>query len=216
MLALRGVACLRGDRLLFEDVDLTLAAGEALVVTGPNGIGKSSLLRIAAGLLRASAGTVERDVGAAWLGEAAALDGERTLGEALGFWAMLDGTTPNAAMITMGVEHLARVPVRYLSTGQRRRAAIARTIASGAPLWLLDEPANGLDVEGVERLGAAMTAHRARGGAVLVATHLPLPLEDASNFSFPGGSRGPGPEPTGSGAPAPRWDLGPRLGGGTV
>jgi len=216
MLALRGVACLRGDRLLFEDVDLTLAAGEALVVTGPNGIGKSSLLRIAAGLLRASAGTVERDVGAAWLGEAAALDGERTLGEALGFWAMLDGTTPNAAMITMGVEHLARVPVRYLSTGQRRRAAIARTIASGAPLWLLDEPANGLDVEGVERLGAAMTAHRARGGAVLVATHLPLPLEDASNFSFPGGSRGPGPEPTGSGAPATRWGLGPGVRRGTV
>jgi len=216
MLALHGVACLRGDRILFEALDLTLAAGEALVVTGPNGIGKSSLLRIAAGLLRASAGRVDRDVGAAWLGEATALDGERTLGEALGFWATLDGTTPDAAMIAMGVEHLARVPVRYLSTGQRRRAAIARTIASGAQLWLLDEPANGLDVEGVERLGAAMAAHRAGGGAVLAATHLPLPLENAGSFSFPGESRGPGPEPTGSGAPATRWGLGPGVRRGTV
>jgi len=185
MLCLRDVACLRGDRLLFEGLGLTLDAGEALVVTGPNGVGKSSLLRIAAGLLRASAGTVERASKVAWLGEASALDAERTLGDALDFWARLDGTVPDDAMAAMGIAHLARVPVRYLSTGQRRRAAIARTIATGAPLWLLDEPANGLDAQGVERLGAAMAAHRAQGGAVLAATHLPLPLDDAASFSFP-------------------------------
>ncbi len=185
MLRLTDVACLRGDRLLFEAIDLTLAAGEALVVTGPNGVGKSSLLRIAAGLLRPAAGSIAREARLAWLGEATALDGERTLGEALRFWATLDTTIPDAAMDAMGIAHLARVPVRYLSTGQRRRAAIARTIASGAPLWLLDEPANGLDAEGVERLGAAMAAHRAKRGAVLAATHLPLPLEDARSFSFP-------------------------------
>ena len=184
MLALRDVACLRGDRLLFERLSLAVAAGEALVVTGPNGIGKSSLLRIAAGLLRASAGTVERAGRVAWLGEATALDADRTLGEALGFWARLDGTRPDEAMARMGIAPLGGVPVRYLSTGQRRRAAIARTIASGAPLWLLDEPANGLDADGVERLGEAIRAHRGEGGAVMAATHLPLPIEGAAEFSL--------------------------------
>ncbi len=183
MLALRGVACLRGPRLLFEGLDLAVGSGEALVVTGANGIGKSSLLRIAAGLLRPAAGRVERATKVAWLGETAALDGERTLGEALRFWARLDGATQETlarAMTAMGVRHLTDVPVRYLSTGQRRRAAIARIIAGAAPLWLLDEPANGLDAEGIERLGATMAAHRSAGGAVLAATHLPLPLDDAA------------------------------------
>jgi len=194
MLAMRDVACLRGDRLLFEGLSLGLAAGDALVVTGPNGVGKSSLLRIAAGLLRASAGTVERAGRVAWLGEAAALDGDRTLGEALGFWAKLDGARPDAAMEAMGIAPLARVPVRYLSTGQRRRAAIARTIAGGAPLWLLDEPANGLDAEGVERLGDAIRAHREAGGAVVAATHLPLPIDGAVSLHLrhPGEGRGDG------------------------
>lgn len=187
MLALRGVACLRGPRLLFEGLDLALASGAALVVTGANGIGKSSLLRIAAGLLRPAAGTVERTVRTAWLGESAALDGERTVHEALRFWARLDGVTPDAlarAMAAMGVDPLADVPVRYLSTGQRRRAAIARTIAGAAPLWLLDEPANGLDADGLDRLGQAMAAHRARGGAVLAATHLPLSLDDTATLDL--------------------------------
>jgi heme exporter protein A len=186
MLALRDVACLRGDRLLFEGLSLTVAAGEALVVTGPNGVGKSSLLRIAAGLLRPSAGTVERAGRVAWLGEAAALDGDRTLGEALRFWAKLDGTRPEVATEAMGIAHLARVPVRYLSTGQRRRSAIARTVASGAPLWLLDEPANGLDTEGIDRLGDAIRAHRKAGGSIVTATHLPLPIDDAENLVLDG------------------------------
>ncbi len=182
MLTLRGIACLRGPRLLFEGLDLALPSGGALVVAGANGIGKSSLLRIAAGLLRPAAGTVERTAQAAWLGESTALDGERTLHEALRFWGRLDRATPDAleqAMVAMSVVHLADVPVRYLSTGQRRRAAIARIIAGAAPLWLLDEPANGLDTEGLERLGVAMATHRAAGGAVLAATHLPLPFDDA-------------------------------------
>jgi heme exporter protein A len=186
MLRLRDVACLRGDRLLFEGLSLSVAAGEALVVTGPNGVGKSSLLRIAAGLLRPSAGMVERAGRVAWQSEAAALDGDRTLGEALGFWAKLDGTRPDAAIDAMGIAHLARVPVRYFSTGQRRRAAIARTIANGAPLWLLDEPANGLDAEGIDRLGDAIRAHREAGGAVVVATHLPLPIDDAASLILDG------------------------------
>jgi len=187
MLALRGVACLRGPRLLFEGLDLTLDAGGALVVAGENGVGKSSLLRIAAGLLRPAAGTVERSASLAWLGEATALDGDRTVGAALAFWARLDGASAAAlerAMETMGIAPLAEVPVRYLSTGQRRRAAIVRTIAAGAPLWLLDEPANGLDRDGVAQLGEAMAAHRAAGGAVMAATHLPLPLDGAATFDL--------------------------------
>ncbi|WP_419827279.1 heme ABC exporter ATP-binding protein CcmA [Sphingomonas sp.] len=181
LLALDGIACLRGHRLLFEGVTLALGAGEAAIVAGSNGVGKSSLLRITTGLLKPSAGRAER-ARASWLGEEAALGGERTVVAALGFWARLDGATPaamEAAMVDMGIAHLAPVPVRYLSTGQRRRAAIARTIAGAAPLWLLDEPANGLDADGRERLTAAMAAHRARGGAVLAATHLPLALDDA-------------------------------------
>ncbi|MDB5738330.1 MAG: ccmA [Sphingomonas bacterium] len=187
LLVLSRVACLRGDRLLFEGLDLTIDAGDAVVVTGPNGIGKSSLLRIAAGLLRPAAGTVTRPEPTAWLGEQTALDGERTLGDALLFWARIDGSDGlDAAMAAMGVDEIARVPVRYLSTGQRRRAAIARTIASKRALWLLDEPANGLDADGVARLGAAMAAHRTAGGAVLAATHLPLPLVDATDFALGG------------------------------
>ena len=187
LLALRGITCRRGGRRLFEDVDLTLAAGTAMIVSGANGVGKSSLLRIAAGLLRPAAGAIERPEPAAWLGEQAALDGDRALGAALGFWARLDGAGDaalGAAMAAMGVEALAEVPVRYLSTGQRRRAAIARTIASGRALWLLDEPANGLDADGVARFGAAVGVHRAAGGAVLAATHLPLPIEDAARLAL--------------------------------
>lgn len=177
LLALKDVALIRGGRLLFEGVSLTLAPGEAAVITGPNGVGKSSLMRLCAGLLRATSGQVEHGARAALADEAAALDARLTLGQALGFWARLDGVRAEAGMEPMGIAHLAGVPVRMLSTGQRKRATLARVIASGAPLWLLDEPANGLDTEGQERLAAAMAAHRERGGAVLAATHQPIGLD---------------------------------------
>ena len=179
LLEMRGVACLRGGRLLFEGLSLRLDPGAAALVTGPNGVGKSSLLRIAAGLLRASAGTVERGAGAALTDERLALDPRLTLARALGFWAKLDGGDAAAGMAAMGIAHLDQVPVRMLSTGQRKRAALARVMSSGAALWLLDEPANGLDSEGQERLAAAMAAHRAGGGAVLAASHQPLGLDGA-------------------------------------
>ncbi len=178
LLRLAGVTARRGGRTLFAGLDLGLGPGQAALVTGPNGVGKSSLLRIAAGLLQPAAGTVERaDVALA--DEHHALDERRTLGDALAFWARLDGCAHEPAMDAMGLAHLAQVPIRILSTGQRKRAALARVIASGAPLWLLDEPANGLDAEGQDRLAVAMAGHRAGGGALLVATHLPLGLDDA-------------------------------------
>lgn len=184
LLRLAGVTARRGGRTLFEGLDLVLQAGEAAVLTGPNGIGKSSLIRLAAGLLRADAGQVAR-AEAALADEHLALDERRRLGDALAFWARRGGREQVAAgMAAMGLDHLAEVPVRMLSTGQRKRAALARVIASGAPLWLLDEPANGLDGEGQERLAAAMAAHRAAGGAILAATHQPLGLDDARQVAL--------------------------------
>lgn len=184
LLTMENVACLRGGRLLFEGLSLSLAPGEAAVIMGPNGVGKSSLMRIAAGLLPAASGTVERGGALALADERMALDERLTLAEALGFWARLDGVDPAPGMAAMGVAHLERVPVRMLSTGQRKRAVLARVVASGAPLWLLDEPANGLDADGQERLAAAMAEHRAGGGAVLAASHQPLGLDNAARVAL--------------------------------
>ncbi len=178
LLRLDGVTGRRGGRTLFERLDLALGPGEAALVTGPNGAGKSSLLRIAAGLLRPAAGTVER-ADAALADEHPALDERLGLGEALAFWARLDRVSAWPGMEAMGLEGLALVPVRMLSAGQRKRAALARVLAGSAPLWLLDEPANALDAEGQQKLAAAMAAHRAKGGAVLLASHQPVALADA-------------------------------------
>ena len=164
------LALTRGGRLLFEGLDLRLEAGEALHVTGPNGSGKSSLIRLVAGLLRPDAGRIKR-CEVALADEALALDRELPLGKALAFW---NGPRLNEAMAAFALERLAHVPVRLLSTGQAKRARIARVMASGAPLWLLDEPLNGLDRHGVAELDAAIAAHRTAGGAVLAASHLPL------------------------------------------
>jgi heme exporter protein A len=175
LLALDRVACVRGGRLLFEGLSLNLGPGEAALVTGPNGVGKSSLIRLAAGLLRPAAGKADR-AGAALADEHLALDERQPLGSALAFWA----PAPGPAMAMLGIAHLADVPVRMLSAGQRKRAALARVAASGAPLWLLDEPGNGLDADGLARLEAAMAAHRAGGGAILAASHQPLGLDGAA------------------------------------
>lgn len=186
LLALTGVAAIRGGRTLFEGVDLALAPGGAAVVTGPNGAGKTTLLRIAAGLADADAGWVARTGRVAWLGEAAALDGERTLRAALRFWADSDERPDPAGRVKRGLTafaltDLADVPVRLLSAGQRRRGALARVVASEAELWLLDEPGNGLDAAAMALLEQAIADHRATGGAVLIATHQPLAVPDAQS-----------------------------------
>ena len=175
LLELRDVACLRGGRLLFEGLDLRLGPGEAIWVRGPNGAGKSSLLRLCAGLLKPAAGKIAA-AATALADEALALDRERTLRDALGFWARLDREEKklDEALAAFDLDHLRDVPVRMLSTGQARRARLARVLASGAPLWLLDEPLNGLDAENIGRVAQAVERHRHRGGAVLAASHLPL------------------------------------------
>lgn len=189
------VSCVRGGRVLFDGLSFALEAGGAILVTGPNGAGKSSLIRVAAGLLRPAAGAVEGEASRALLTEAASLDEELPLATALGFWARLDGRGEAVAeaLNAMALTDLADIPVRLLSTGQRRRAAIARVIASGAPVWLLDEPANGLDAAALERLETAIASHRADGGAVVVASHTPIALPGAQTIQLrlPGEGRGP-------------------------
>jgi heme exporter protein A len=165
-----GLALVRGGRLLFEALDLELGAGEAIHVTGPNGSGKSSLIRLVAGLLLPNAGRITR-AEAALADEGLALDRELPLVRALAFWK---GRRLPEAMTAFHLNELADVPVRLLSTGQAKRARLARVVASTAPLWFLDEPLNGLDSDGTARLDAAIAAHRDAGGAVLAASHLPL------------------------------------------
>ncbi|MGB3793886.1 MAG: heme ABC exporter ATP-binding protein CcmA [Sphingopyxis granuli] len=187
LLRLHRVACIRGDRLLFEGLSLTLARGEALWLRGPNGTGKSSLIRLAAGLLRPAAGTVERHERIALIDEATALDAELPLRRALDVWARIDGIDGPMvarAMEAMALAPLAEVPVAMLSTGQRKRAAMARVIASAAPIWLLDEPANGMDDAARARLVAAIAAHRANGGAVLLASHFALGIEGMAELDL--------------------------------
>lgn len=168
------LACRRGERVLFRALGFELASGEALQIAGPNGIGKTSLLRMAAGLLRPFAGEVERTGDLALLDERLALDEHRPLGDALAFWTRLDGRTAEVARF--GLDALLDVPVRYLSTGQRKRAALARLAAQGAPIWLLDEPLNGLDVAAVEVVQTLTAEHCARGGIALIASHQPFAL----------------------------------------
>jgi heme exporter protein A len=170
LLRFKGVSLRRGGRLLFEGMDMQLAPGEMLHVTGPNGSGKSSLIRLAAGLLPSERGTVER-APLSLADDHLALDPELPLRRALGFWS--DGI--DEAMEALGLSHLAQVPVRLLSSGQAKRATLARVAASATPLWLLDEPLNGLDAEGADGVARIVKAHVATGGAVLAASHLPLP-----------------------------------------
>jgi heme exporter protein A len=181
LLDCEGLACIRGGRLLFQALTFAMAPGDALWVQGPNGVGKSSLLRQVAGLLPAAAGSIARPALLALADERAALDPELPLARALGFWAPLDGADPatvTAAMAAMALTAIADVPVAMLSTGQRKRAVLARTIASGAQLWLLDEPGNCLDAAALDLLRAAVGRHRSIGGAVLFASHFDLGLPD--------------------------------------
>lgn len=190
-LRLQKLGCVRGDRLLFSGLDLTLNTGDAALVTGPNGAGKTSLLRMIAGLLPVQSGMVESEGTLGFAGEQAALDRNQSLKSALLYWAQLDGrgsAQVHAALETMALDSIADVPVRMLSTGQSKRAALARVIASQADIWLLDEPANGLDIDARARLEAAIARHRDAGGIVVAATHQPLAMPDAAEI--PIGERG--------------------------
>lgn len=172
-LAATDLACRRGDRVLFRGLSFSLEAGSALHVAGANGIGKSSLIRILAGLLRPFEGAVAGAGGIALLDERHGLDPHLPLGRALRYWQRIDGPCDNAGT-TLGLSDLLDVPVRYLSTGQKKRAALARLIGQQAPVWLLDEPLNGLDREAVSIVEGLIGAHCRAGGIAVIASHQPV------------------------------------------
>jgi heme exporter protein A len=174
-IAAHDLACRRGDRVLFRGFSLHLEPGEALQIAGANGIGKSSLMRILAGLLSPSAGRVERRGAIGLIDERPALDPHLPLGRALAFWRQMDGPVDNA-VARLGLSGLLDVPVRFLSTGQRKRAAFARIIGQSAPIWLLDEPLNGLDKDAAKLAEALAAEHCATGGICLIASHQPFAL----------------------------------------
>jgi heme exporter protein A len=181
------VALVRGGRLLFEELSFRLEPGGALLVTGRNGAGKSSLLRLVAGLLAPDAGTLSNPFACALLASDQALKPDRTVQGELAFWAGLDGAGADkvaAAAAAMAVTALLPFRCGQLSSGQRQRVAIARTIASGARLWLLDEPTSALDAASDALLIAAVEAHRAGGGLVMAATHQPLGLAGAAGLTL--------------------------------
>lgn len=174
-LSVQDLACRRGDRLLFARLSFALAPGEALQLAGANGIGKSSLIRIIAGLLPAYAGTVSSEGAMGLVDERPALDPHQPLGKALALWQRIDGPADNLAA-RLGLAELMDVPVRYLSTGQKKRAALARLIGQKAPVWLLDEPLNGLDTKGVALVEELAAEHCRAGGIAVIASHQPFAL----------------------------------------
>ena len=188
MLTVTGLTLSRGERVLFRDLSLSLAAGEAVALTGANGAGKTSLLRALAGFLRPDAGTIafaDADPAEArrrhihWLGHLDGLKGARRAREELTFqaaWLGADAAGIAAAVDVLALEPLLDLEVRQLSAGQRRRLAFARLIAAPRPVWLLDEPFAPLDARWRAALGLLMQAHVDKGGAILAAVHDPLPV----------------------------------------
>ena len=195
----RGVRCVRGGREVFSGLDFEAAAGEALAVTGSNGSGKTSLLRLIAGLLTMADGSIGLEGGEAeltlpeqshYLGHRDALKPALSVVENLSFWRdFLGGEAFDAetSLAAVGLDHAAHLPAAYLSAGQRRRLSIARLLAVRRPVWLLDEPTNALDVAGQSLFAGLMAEHLGRGGLIVAATHAPLGIA-ARELRIGGGS----------------------------
>ncbi|TIL69420.1 heme ABC exporter ATP-binding protein CcmA [Mesorhizobium sp.] len=185
----------RGGEAVFSGINFALGKGQALIVTGPNGAGKSTLLRIVAGLLPVAAGRLLVEGGGEdfpsvasachYLGHQNAMKTALSVAENLRFWRDFSGAdflSAEEALAMVGLDGIGHLPFGYLSTGQRRRAAIAKLLVSRRPLWLLDEPTAGLDKASEERFGGLMREHLDEGGIIIAATHLPLGLEGAQEL----------------------------------
>src|SRR5215813_13352944 len=190
-----GLACTRGGREVFRGLSFGLAAGEAMIVTGRNGAGKSSLLRIIAGLIRISAGRLEFDGGAPdmsvaeqchYLGHQDAMKPSLSVGENLRFWTAFLGASRavGPALDAVDLGHLADLPAAYLSAGQRRRLSIARLVAAPRPIWLLDEPASALDTPSQKKLAELMSTHLSGGGMIVAAAHGPIGLDHVRELNL--------------------------------
>lgn len=184
-LSAENLACRRGERLLFRRLSFKLAPGAACHVTGANGAGKTTLIRALAGLTTPYAGTVTREGALALLDERTGLDPDLPLGRALAFWERVDGcTSPDGAIAILGLEPLLDVPVRFLSTGQKKRAALAALLNRAVPIWLLDEPLSGLDVDTIAKVIALIRLHCGGGGIALIASHQPLDVPGMTRFAI--------------------------------
>ncbi len=184
-LTAENLACRRGERLLFRKLSFRLGAGAACHVTGANGAGKTTLIRALAGLTTPYAGSVTRTGALALLDERIGLDPDLPLHKALAFWFAIDGAGEREAITArLRLEALAEVPVRYLSTGQRKRAALARVLGQNAPVWLLDEPLSGLDTASQALVSTLVREHCAGGGIALIASHQPLDVPGMTSFAI--------------------------------
>jgi heme exporter protein A len=189
-LAGNNLACIRGGRIVFTQLNFGVSDGEALLITGRNGAGKSSLLRVIAGLVRLADGKLSLEGGdpeatigeqVHYLGHQDALKPALSVAENLRFWAAYLGNAVGdiePALEAVALKPLAELPAAYLSAGQRRRLSIARLIAVKRPIWLLDEPTSALDVASQERLAGLMRDHLSGGGMIVAATHGPIGLEN--------------------------------------
>lgn len=192
------LACVRGGRIVFAKLDFSVAAGEALVLLGPNGSGKSSLLRVMAGLLKPYAGQLQwggqpisddaegHAARTHYLGHHDAVKPVLSVAENLRFWARLHephaetaGLAVDKALGRFGLGHLAGIPGKMLSAGQKRRTNLARLLAAPSPLWLLDEPVTALDKRSIKVLEDVLAEHRAGGGMVVLSTHADIHLPGA-------------------------------------
>lgn len=195
------VSLLRGGRLLLAGVSWRLSAGEALILRGPNGTGKTSLLRLLAGLIKPLSGHVLWDGVSvfddpegfrstlAFLGPTDGVKPTETVAQTVTFWAAQADprqarTRADLALDRLGITHLADTAGRYLSSGQRRRLALARVLATPARLWLLDEPTVGLDADGIGRLEAMVADHVVGGGLALISTHQPIQAPGAATLNL--------------------------------
>lgn len=190
------LACERGGRRVFAGLTFEVAAGEALIVTGPNGVGKSSLLRLLAGFVPAAEGRLRLEGGEPdgtiagqchYFGHADGLKLPLSVAENLAFWRRFNGApaaTVEAALEAVGLAAIDHLPAAYLSAGQRRRLSLGRLIVSRRPIWLLDEPTSALDAASETALIELMNGHLASGGLIVAATHAGLPVAPARQLRF--------------------------------
>jgi heme exporter protein A len=185
----------RGGETLFSGIAFDLGPGDSLIVTGPNGTGKSTLLRVIASLLPADSGGLRLDgggdspVAAAchYLGHHNAMKTALTVSENLAFWAVFLGTSklgPERALEKVGLAAIGHLPFGYLSTGQKRRASLARLLVSRRPIWLLDEPTAGLDARSEDEFAALANEHLQTGGIIIAATHQALGIAGAKTLEL--------------------------------